>query len=148
MNWRSSFGVVLAACLVGCGGTKTSREDVQSAVSKSLSLASEAETFVEYLAQGRPTRAFAAGHLSYMQEEVNRTLQDISHLHPDVGLMKSLNVETVQLRSLSEQLHQVSQHMEQPNALDIDRSCCGCGVSADDSDQRRTPVESTQDCSK
>jgi flagellar biosynthesis/type III secretory pathway chaperone len=29
-----------------------------------------------------------------------------------------LNVETVQLRSLSEQLHQVSQHMEQPNALD------------------------------
>jgi hypothetical protein len=118
MNWRSSFGIMLAACLVGCGGTKTSREDVQSAVSKSLSLASEAETFVEYLAQGRPTRAFAAGHLSYMQEEVNRTLQDISHLHPDVGLMKSLNVETVQLRSLSEQLHQVSQHMEQPNALD------------------------------
>lgn len=117
MNWKCLPSLVLFACLVGCQGRNASREDVQSALKESVSLASEAEIFVDYLGQRRSTSRFAAGHLKYLHDEINRRSQEISNLRPDPDLVKPLNVERVQLRLLAVQIDQVSRNLEQPSVL-------------------------------
>jgi hypothetical protein len=117
MNKRAWFAMVPVTCLLACGGSTASVEDVQSELAKSVSLASEAEMFVEYLGQGRSTAYFAEGHLHYLRDEVNRTTQEISDLHSDPGLMKVLNIDRAQLRLLEGEIDAASQNVGQSRAL-------------------------------
>lgn len=118
MNGRAWLAMVPVACLLACGGSKASVEDVRSTLAKSVSLASETEIFVEYSGQGRSTLNFAQGHLHNLRNEVDRTVQEISDLHSDPRLMKVLNVDRDQLRSLGVEIDLASRNIEQPGALE------------------------------
>jgi hypothetical protein len=102
---------------LACGKKQTSRDDVQSDLIKSISLASEAETFITYIRQGHSTYYFASGHLSSLLNEVNRSTQELSNLNASPDLSNALNVDRVQLNLLAAQIENVSRHMQQPNVL-------------------------------
>src|SRR6185312_4667107 len=104
-------------CLLACGHKQASREDVQSDLSKSISLASEAETFVRYIGQGRSTYHFASGHLHYLLDEVNRSAQELSNLNTSPDLKNFWDVDRVQLRRLAVQIQTARLHLQQPDVL-------------------------------
>jgi|SwirhisoilCB3_FD_contig_31_1923504_length_503_multi_1_in_0_out_0_1 hypothetical protein len=117
LNLKTLLVMAPLILLLACGQKQASREDVQPDLSKSISLASEAETFVRYIGQGRSTYYFASGHLHYLLDEVNRSVQELSNLDASEDLKNLLNVDRVQLRLLAVQIENARQHLQQPNVL-------------------------------
>lgn len=117
-------GALLALPLVlllGCGHKQASRSEVQSALLKSISLASESEIFIQYLGQGRSTSNFALGHLQYLRDEITRTISDNSKLNTPPSpapLTNALAIDNFQLRSLQQEIDASRQSSGQPGALD------------------------------
>lgn len=109
--------VMVPVILSACGKKETSREDVQSDLLTSISLASEAETFVGYIAQRRSTYFFASGHLQNLRNEANRSAQDLSNLNASANLIPVLTINRDQLSRLVVQLENVQRHLGQPSAL-------------------------------
>ncbi|HKO18287.1 MAG TPA: hypothetical protein VJU82_05320, partial [Acidobacteriaceae bacterium] len=105
------------ALLLACSGKQASREDVRSDLTKSISLASEAEMFIGYVNQGHSTYAFASGHLRYLTDEVNRSIQDLSNRNASPDLIKALDLDRVQLNLLVAQIENALQHLQQPDVL-------------------------------
>lgn len=103
--------------LVACGGHKASRDDVYSALKKSISLASEAEAFINYLAQGRSTLNFANGYLRYLRTEVNRDSQELSALNADPPLKSVISEDRVQLESLQAEIATIQPDPKQTTTL-------------------------------
>lgn len=103
--------------LLACGNKETSRKDVQSDLTAAISLASEAETFISYIGQGRSTYSFASGHLHYLLNEVNQSAQELSNLNAPPNLTNALNIDRVQLRLLALQIQNVQRHLQQPSVL-------------------------------
>jgi hypothetical protein len=101
---------------MACGRQEASLEDLRAALTKSVSLASETETFVEYQSQGRSTINFAAGHLHYLRGEVDRTSQEVSKLHSDPARMNAVSVDLAQLRLLEEQIDAACRNLKQSSA--------------------------------
>lgn len=109
--------MVPVTLLLACGKKEASRDDVQSDLMKSISLASEAETFITYVSQGHSTYYFASGHLGSLLDEVNRSTQELSNLNASPDLASALNVDRVQLNLLAAQIENVSRHMQQSEVL-------------------------------
>ncbi|MES2220164.1 MAG: hypothetical protein V4587_04275 [Acidobacteriota bacterium] len=103
--------------LLACGKQQASRDDVHSDLIKSISLASESETFVRYLRQHRSTYYFASGYLNDLLNEVNRTAKELSNLNASPDLMDALNVDRVQLSLLAVQIDNVDRHLQQADVL-------------------------------
>jgi len=110
--------MVPASLVLACGKKETSLEDVKSDLIKSISLASEAETFVRYISQGHSTYDFASGHLNSLLKEVNRSTQEISELSASPYLANAVNADRVQLSLLAAQIENVSRNLQDPNVLD------------------------------
>ena len=102
---------------LACGSKQASRDDVRSDLTKSISMASEAEMFIGYVNQGHSTYRFASGHLRYLADEVNRSIQELSNRNAPPELMKPLTLDRVQLKLLSAQIENASQHVQQPDVL-------------------------------
>lgn len=117
MNLKMFFVLTPVICLLACGQKQTSREDVQSDLAGAISLASEAETFVRYIGQGRSTYYFASGYLHYLLNEVNRNAQELSNLNVSQDVKNVLKVDRVQLRLLAIEIENARRHLQQPNVL-------------------------------
>lgn len=103
--------------VLACGKKETSREDVRSDLIESISLATEAETFVSYMEQGHATYYFASGHLHYLLDEVNRSAQELSNANASPDLRDFLNMDRAQLGLLAVQIENVRRHSRQPQVL-------------------------------
>lgn len=88
-----------------------------SALKKSISLASEAEAFINYLAQGRSTLNFANGYLRYLRTEVNRDSQELSALNADPPLKSVISEDRVQLESLQAEITNIQPDPKQTTTL-------------------------------
>ena len=117
-TWRTLLATIPVVLLLACGNKQASRDEVQSALRKSSSLAYETEIFVQYISQGRSTRYFALGHLQHLRDEVNRANRDISNLSAPPTLMNALNVDRVQLEALGELIDDSCRTPGQSSALD------------------------------
>lgn len=107
------LAIVPLACMMACGRHEASANEVRSALARSVSLASESEIFIDYLSQGRSTDTFAHGHLHYLRDEIEKTFQETSKLHPDQALMNAVNVDRAQLRLLALEIDGASRDLEQ-----------------------------------
>jgi len=103
--------------LLGCAKKVASRQDVQSDLIQSISLASEAETFTSYIRQGHSTYYFASGHLHYLLNEVNRTTQELSKTNPSPDLRNALNIDGVQLKLLAAQIERINRNLQHADVL-------------------------------
>jgi hypothetical protein len=111
------LAIVPVILVLGCGRKEMTREDLKSDLKQSISLASEAETFVTYIGHGRSTSGFASGHLDYLSDEVKRNAQELSNVNASPDLMNLLNIDRVQLKLLAAQLENVKRHLEEPTIL-------------------------------
>ena len=102
---------------LACGSKQASREDVRSDLTKSISMASEAEAFIGYVSQGQSTYDFASGHLRYLSDEVKQSAEEVSNRNAPPDLEKALNLDRLQLNLLSAQLENASHHLQQPDIL-------------------------------
>ena len=111
------LGIASIILVLGCGKKEMTREDMRSDLIQSISLASEAETFVKFVRQGRSTSDFASGHLNYVSDEVKRNAQQLSKAHAPPDLIDILNVDRVQLNLLTTQIDNVNRHLQDPVIL-------------------------------
>ena len=109
--------IVSLGFLLACGSKQASREDVRSDLTKSISMASEAEAFIGYVSQGRSTYDFASGHLRYLSDEVKQSTEEVSNRNAPPDFLKTLNLARLQLNLLSAQLENASHHLQQPDVL-------------------------------
>ena len=116
-NFKTLLVIAPVIFLLACGKKEASREDVRSDLIKSISLATEAETFVRYVGQGHATYYFASGHLHYLLDEVNRSAQELSNLNASPDLRDALNLDRAQLGLLAGQIENVRRHIQQPQVL-------------------------------
>lgn len=114
------MAVLLAAAvlLVGCSRHKTiSRDELRSALTSSISLASEAETFIEYVTNGKATRHYAEGHIGYLAEEVGESEQELQGGSPEPGTESAVQQCRTELNSLHRELAGLPGVLGNRNAL-------------------------------
>jgi hypothetical protein len=111
------LGITPILLVLGCGRKEMTREDLKSDLKQSISLASEAETFVTYIGHGRSTSGFASGHLDYLSDEVKRNAQELSKANASPDLINVLNVDRVQLNLLAAQIGNVKRHLQEAITL-------------------------------
>jgi hypothetical protein len=111
------LGIAPIVLLLSCGKKEVSLEDVHADLIQSISLASESETFVRYIAEGHSTSHFASGHLRYLSDEVKRHTQEPLNPKDSPELINVLNVDRVQLNLLTGQIENARRHLQEPTAL-------------------------------
>jgi hypothetical protein len=114
--------VTIAPLLAGllmfssCSRTKT-LEDVRSDVHSAVALAAEAETFIDYVCQGRATANFTEGHTQYLTEEIGRCTEELGKPVTDKQAERKLQAVRNNLQALRTELRVVPHEMGNAQAL-------------------------------
>ena len=114
--------VTIAPLLAGlllfssCSRTKT-LEDARSDVHSAVSLAAEAETFIDYVREGRATANFTEGHIQNLTEEIGRCTEELRKPVSDEQAERKLQVVRNELHALRTELRVVPQEMGNAQAL-------------------------------
>jgi hypothetical protein len=115
---------LLAALLLlaSCSRQKTiDRDELRSELTAAISIASEAESFIDYVAQHRATGNYAKGHIQYLAEEAARTAKELGQGSPDASTAKHLPEGRKELDSLAHELATVHTAVEYSETLDDSR---------------------------
>lgn len=89
----AKMGVLLAILmlLASCSQPKTiTRDELRSDLTSAASFAAEAETFLDYVQQGRASREFANGQIAYLSDEVDRSARELRAGDPAAGTEQHL----------------------------------------------------------
>jgi hypothetical protein len=106
--------------LAGCAGKKTiTPDELRSQIGSAISLASETETFLDYVRQHRSTRPYSAGHLNYLADEADRASQDLQKSVPPANAEQQFQTCLTQLRELVKQLTAVRSSLDNRDALAV-----------------------------
>jgi hypothetical protein len=81
-----------------------SREELRSIVCSSISLATETEMSLDFVAQGRSTQNFANGHFRYIAKEVDQNVRQLSKSEPNSGMDPGFMESQKRVKSLASEL--------------------------------------------
>jgi hypothetical protein len=81
-----------------------SHEELRSIVRSSISLASETEMALDYLAEGRSTRSFANGHFRYIAKQVEQNVRKLSESRPSPGIEQDFQDSQEEVKALASEL--------------------------------------------
>lgn len=81
-----------------------SREELRSIVRSSISLATETEMSLDFVAQGRSTQSFANGHFRYIAKEVEQNVRQLSKSEPNSGMEQGFMESQGRVKSLASEL--------------------------------------------
>lgn len=94
-----------ALVLVGCSRQKTiDADELRSDLSAAISLASETETFIDYVAQHRATGNYATGQIAYLAETARQDAKELHEAVPAPSIAEKFPVCRQQLDALAYQL--------------------------------------------
>jgi hypothetical protein len=114
--------VTIAPLLAGlllfssCSRTKT-LEDARSDVHSAVALAAEAETFIDYVRQGRATANFTEGHIQYLMEEIGLCMEELGKPVTDKQAERMLQAVRNKLDALRTELRVVPHDRGNAQAL-------------------------------
>jgi hypothetical protein len=104
--------------LVSCSRPKTlSKDELRSQLRSAVSVAAETETFIDYFRQNRATRSYAQGHITYLADEVNRSIRQADKALPSEGTEEQFRAYLTQLSALSSELAAVRSASGEAEAL-------------------------------
>lgn len=104
--------LVFALLLSGCSQQKIiSPRDLRSQLTAAISLASESETFLDYLSQHRSSGNFAAGHLVYLSQTAADTAKELHQSRPTYSVQQQFTQARQQLDALASQLAHLQQEV-------------------------------------
>jgi hypothetical protein len=114
------MGVTTLLALAACSHTKTlDPDELRSDLTQAISLASETETFVDYVLLNRSTANFARGHLGYLQEEAGQFASELSDSSPQSSIKHVLPTCAKELASLADALGSAQQDSGNPETLRV-----------------------------
>ena len=97
--------LAFAMLLSGCSQQKTvSARNLRSQLTAAISLASETETFLDYVAQHRSTANFAAGHIAYLSQTAAQEAKELQQSTPTYSIQQQFTQSRQQLDALASQL--------------------------------------------
>lgn len=97
--------IAIASLLCGCGRQKIiGRDDLRSDLTAAISLASETESFIDYVSQQRATFDFAEGHLAYLSENARQSAKELHESMPVQSIVQQFTDAQKQLDALAFQL--------------------------------------------
>jgi hypothetical protein len=111
---------LLAAAFVlsSCSRQKNAtRDDLRSDLTAATSLATETQSFLDYVLQGRCTRHYAEGHLSYLADEAKHETEELARAVPEPGLEAQFEQTREQITILHEELENAAHAVPDPVAL-------------------------------
>ena len=104
--------LAFALLLSGCSHHKIiGPDDLRSQLTAAISLASETETFLDYLSSQRSTANFAAGHLAYLSQTAADAAKDLHQATPTYSIEKQFTQTRQQVDALSSQLAALQQEV-------------------------------------
>jgi hypothetical protein len=96
---------------------RMSRDELRSALTSGVSLASEARLYLQYAAEGRTYRSFSEGHLHYLAEEAARTEKELRQAASAPEDTQVLDQARAQFGALSAELTLIDQNPSDAKAL-------------------------------
>lgn len=97
--------LAFAILLSGCSRQKIiGADDLRSQLTAAISVASEAETFLDYVTQHRSTTNFAAGHIAYLWQTAVDAAKDLHQSTPTYSIEYQFTQGRQQLEALASQL--------------------------------------------
>ena len=104
--------LAFAILLSGCSRQKIiGPDDLRSQLTASISLASETETFLDYLSQHRSTFNFAAGHMAYLSQTAAQAAKELHQSTPTYSIAQQFSQCRQQLDALASQLAALQQEV-------------------------------------
>ena len=98
--------------LSGCSRQKViGSDDLRSQLTTAISLASETETFLDYVSQHRSTANFAAGHIAYLSQTAADAAKDLHQSKPIYSIEQQFTQSRQQLDALASQLDALQQEV-------------------------------------
>jgi hypothetical protein len=85
-----------------------SRAELSSIVRSSISLTSETEMSLDYVAEGRSTRNFTSGHFRYIAREVEQNVRQLSESRPSPGIEQEFRNSEADVKELESELTTIS----------------------------------------
>ena len=85
-----------------------SHEELCSIVRSSISLATETEMSLDYLAEGRSTRSFVNGHFRYIAKQVEQNVRKLSESRPSPGIEQDFQDSQKEVKALASELSTIS----------------------------------------
>lgn len=102
---RFVAAITVASVLCACSRQKTvGPDDLRSDLTSAISLASETETFINYVSQQRATSNFAEGHLAYLAETARQSAKELHESTPVHSIVQQFADAQKQLDALAFQL--------------------------------------------
>jgi hypothetical protein len=102
---RVVTAIAAVSLLCGCSRQKTvGPDDLRSDLTAAISLASETETFIDYVGQQRATSNFAEGHLAYLAETARQSAKELHESTPVHSIVPQFADAQKQLDALAYQL--------------------------------------------
>ena len=92
------------------------RDDLNSDLTRGISLASEASLYLQYSAELRTSQSFSEGHLHYLADEANRIEKELQQAISAPEDTHTLNEARFQFQALSQQLVLMQQSSSDANA--------------------------------
>lgn len=104
--------------LASCSRQKTvSADELRSDLTEAISVAAEAETFLDYVSQGRATANYAKGHIQYLAEEANRSAKELRQAAPEASTEKVFPRSREQVDSLVHEIDTLRATIDRPQAI-------------------------------
>jgi hypothetical protein len=94
-----------------------STDELRSNLTSAISFAHEAETFIDFVLQGRAPSYYRKGHSEYLSEETSRLAKEVDESVPDASTEATFTECRNQLDLLASELRRASLNIERPGAL-------------------------------
>jgi len=99
-----TIGIAVLASLACSGNKSIDAGQLRSELISTRSIATEAETFLDYVAQGRTTEKYAQGHLEYLADKVGDSVEQLKKAEPQPSIRQTFDAAQPQLTALQTEL--------------------------------------------
>jgi deoxyribodipyrimidine photolyase len=104
--------------LLSCSRQSTTGpEDLRSNLTSAISIAVEAETFIDFIEQHRATHQFAKAHFQYLAQQVQSASEELHAPSSNSPLAQAIQGTQSQLTSFTNELTAEGNHIADPDAL-------------------------------
>jgi len=120
---KTTLLVCLAlAALASCSHDRPlSRDELQSKLISAESLASETNTFLQFVRQGRATDPYSNGHIEYLSLEIGRIAKELHEAHPPADAEPQYRKGLSQVDALAAELNQLRGRIQRRDELAHDQ---------------------------
>lgn len=119
---KTWFCLSVVLLLAGCSRQKTfDAEELRSEVTKAASIAAEAESFFDYVVQGRATGSYAEGHAEYLGHEAMQSARTFDQAAAEPSIQQAFETSKQQVDSLAKELAAASAEITRPDLLEASK---------------------------